>query len=110
MLLNELPQNIPIPAMALAAGKSVRQLERLFKDRIGVSPNFFRKLRRFATAYKIKELNPNQTWTQIAYSCGYFDQMHLIKDFKTFLGHNPSYINQMLNQQYQEYTNYQIPQ
>lgn len=110
MLLNELPQNIPIAAMALAAGKSIRQLERLFKDRIGVSPNFFRKLRRFAIAYKIKELNPNQTWTQIAYSCGYFDQMHLIKDFKTFLGHNPSYINQMLNQQYQEYTNYQIPQ
>ncbi|WP_409024752.1 AraC family transcriptional regulator [Flectobacillus sp. BAB-3569] len=29
-------------------------------------------------------------WTTIAYDCGYFDQMHLIRDFKTFCGSSPS--------------------
>jgi AraC-like DNA-binding protein len=34
-------------------------------------------------------MHPWQTWTSIAYECGYFDQMHLIKDFKAFTGFTP---------------------
>jgi AraC-like DNA-binding protein len=29
-------------------------------------------------------------WTSIAYDSGYFDQMHLVKDFKRFCGEAPS--------------------
>ena len=36
-------------------------------------------------------MHPEKTWTSIAYECGYFDQMHLIKDFKAFTGFTPFY-------------------
>ncbi len=29
------------------------------------------------------------TWTQVAYKCNYFDQMHLIRDFNEFANANP---------------------
>jgi AraC-like DNA-binding protein len=35
-------------------------------------------------------------WTQIAYECGYFDQMHLIRDFKEFAGLAPGVIEKEL--------------
>jgi AraC-like DNA-binding protein len=40
----------------------------------------------------IKEQQPGISWTQIAHECGYFDQMHLIRDFQEFAGVNPSHI------------------
>lgn len=38
----------------------------------------------------MKLRNPHLRWTDIAYQTGYFDQMHLIKDFKKFSGDAPS--------------------
>src|SRR6185295_18077418 len=67
----------------------IRQLERLFQQRIGLSPQFYARLVRFTKAWIIKENNPAIKWTNLAYECGYFDQMHLIHDFKEFTGDTP---------------------
>ena len=40
----------------------------------------------------MKEQTPGISWIKIAYECGYFDQMHLIRDFQEFAGVNPSRI------------------
>jgi AraC-like DNA-binding protein len=72
---------------------SNRQFERAFKDRMGVSPKFFSRLVRFGRAWLLKETCPNLTWTQVAYDCNYFDQMHLIRDFKEFADTNPKEIS-----------------
>jgi AraC-like DNA-binding protein len=37
---------------------------------------------------------PSANWTSIAYECGYYDQMHMIKDFKEFANVNPSILFQ----------------
>lgn len=81
---------ISIDAIAGEACLSNRQFERVFKQRIGFSPKFFSRLVRFSNAWQLKENNPGISWTKIAYECGYFDQMHLIKDFKEFAGNKPS--------------------
>ncbi|MEJ7738830.1 MAG: helix-turn-helix transcriptional regulator [Chitinophagaceae bacterium] len=75
---------------------SIRQLERLFQQRIGLSPQFYARLVRFTKAWIIKENNPAINWTNLAYECGYFDQMHLIHDFKEFTGVTPSFIQKDL--------------
>ncbi len=75
---------------------SIRQLERLFQQRIGLSPQFYARLVRFTKAWIIKENNPAINWTNLAYECGYFDQMHLIRDFKEFTGVTPSLIQKDL--------------
>jgi len=78
--------------LASRACLSIRQFERVFKQRIGLPPKHFSRLVRFAHAWTIKEQQPDISWTKIAYECGYFDQMHLIRDFQEFAGVNPSSI------------------
>ncbi len=83
---------ITVDEIAAKSFVSMRQLERQFQQRIGISPKFFARLTRFSKAWVLKENNPTLRWTAIAYQCGYFDQMHLIRDFKEFAGVNPSVI------------------
>ena len=83
---------INVDEIAALSCVSTRQLERQFQQRIGIPPKFFVRLTRFSKAWVMKEHNPNILWTQIAYACGYFDQMHLIRDFKEFAGVTPSVI------------------
>ena len=109
LLLNNLPEGKNISELDSMANISNRQLERRFKDKIGMSPRFYAKLRRFANAYNLKENNANMSWTEIAHTSGYFDQMHLIRDFRFFSGQNPRFISEILKTQVQGYTEYNIP-
>ena len=80
-------------SMDILAAKSclsVRQLERQSLQRIGLPPKYFARIVRFSVAYKLKESNPKASWTEIAHQFGYYDQMHLIRDFHHFTGINPS--------------------
>ena len=90
---------IKIDALVKAAYMSNRQFERAFKDRMGVSPKFYSRLVRFSKAWILKEDHPKLTWTRVAYSCNYFDQMHLIRDFKEFADYNPSEISEAFKKQ-----------
>lgn len=83
---------IPIDQVASASCLSNRQFERVFKNRIGLSPKFFSRLVRFSRAWLIKENQPDIGWLQLANKCGYHDQMHFIRDFKEFTGENPTEI------------------
>jgi transcriptional regulator GlxA family with amidase domain len=87
---------IKVERLAFHACLSFRQFERVFEQRIGLPPKYFSRLVRFAHAWVIKEQQPNTSWIKIAYECGYFDQMHLIRDFKEFAGVNPAYIESEL--------------
>lgn len=71
---------------------SLKQFERLCKLRLGISPKYFGKLVRFSNLYKLKEKYPELPWCRLAVHCGYYDQMHMIRDFKQFTGENPKII------------------
>ena len=75
---------------------SLKQFERKCKERIGMNPKMFARILRFSKAYRMHEANPQLNWTQITYEAGYYDQMHLVRDFKIFAGVNPSVIEQQL--------------
>jgi AraC-like DNA-binding protein len=83
---------IKIDKLASDACLSIRQFERVFQQRIGMPPKHFSRLVRFAQAWTLKEQQPHLSWIEIALKCGYFDQMHLIRDFHEFAGVNPSSI------------------
>ena len=88
--------NVPIEQIASLACLSLRQFERISIERIGFSPKVFARLVRFSKAYRLRENFPELRWTNIAYECGYFDQMHLIRDFKEFAGITPGGIEKEL--------------
>ena len=84
--------NIPMDLLASKSYLSVRQFERQSLERIGTSPKLFARIVRFSESYKCKQRDPTATWTKIAHRFGYYDQMHLIRDFRQFAGVNPSTI------------------
>ncbi|PKA82032.1 AraC family transcriptional regulator [Ulvibacter sp. MAR_2010_11] len=88
--------NMRIEKTASLSCLSLKQFERKCKERIGMNPKLYARILKFSKAYRLHEFCPEHTWTQIAYDVGYYDQMHMIKDFKTFAGVNPSVIEQQL--------------
>jgi AraC-like DNA-binding protein len=96
---------LKIDQLASHACLSIRQFERLFHQRIGLPPKLFSRLLRFSHAWVKKEQQPKITWIEIAHECGYFDQMHLIRDFHEFAGANPSSIeSELLNSRVKIFT------
>ncbi len=87
---------LSIEQTASIACLSLKQFERKCSERIGMSPKMYARILRFSKAYRLHEADPNLSWTKIAHEAAYFDQMHLIRDFKVFAGVNPSVIEQEL--------------
>jgi AraC-like DNA-binding protein len=79
-----------IDSLAHHASLSIRSLQRMFWQRIGVSPKLYARIIRFESALKTKASSPHQSWTAIAQQFGYHDQMHMIHDFEQLSGETPT--------------------
>ena len=94
-----------IEEVASDACLSIRQFERVFQQRIGLSPKLFSRLVRFGQAWIMKQQQPTASWLQVAHTSGYFDQMHMIRDFQEFAGVNPSLIeSELINSPIKNFT------
>lgn len=70
-----------------------RQLERIFKHFIGISPKQFSGIVRFRHALSlIKYKSKDRNLLDIALDCGYFDHANLGNEFKKYAGNTPSEI------------------
>lgn len=68
-----------------------RQLERLFREHIGLAPKKFISFVRYQFAMKRIQDNPNQkNLADIAFDYGYYDHSHLTKEIKKYSGILPS--------------------
>lgn len=82
--------NLAIDKLAVESCLSERQLERRFKEEVGISPKLFSRIMKFREVHK--RLNTD-TWTnlhELAWECGYFDNAHLTKEYLRFTGSLPS--------------------
>lgn len=66
-----------------------RYLQKLFLQYTGLTPKFYHKINRFQLSLKLVAKREHSL-TAIAYDCGYFDQSHFIREFKSFTGTTPS--------------------
>jgi AraC-like DNA-binding protein len=82
--------NIRIDALAATLGVSRRNLERLFSLHLGFSPKSLCDVLRFQSALQLARQAATTNWADIACAAGYFDQSHLIRDFRRFSGTTPS--------------------
>lgn len=71
-------------------GLSIRHLDRLFRDHLGFSPKTFARIVRFQNALKQLKEKPGCTLADVAARCGYYDQPHFVREFKTYAGVVPS--------------------
>ncbi len=76
-------------------GYSQKQLIHLFKQRLGVTPKTYQRLARFSRAIEASSQHAIVNWADIAHANGYYDQSHLIHDFKAIAGLLPeAYLHQ----------------
>ena len=82
---------VRIDKIAFHASLSVRQFERRFAEEAGMSPKLFAQTARFQNALDAKRFSPSRSWLAVAHELGYFDQMHMIRDFQRFGGGRPKW-------------------
>jgi AraC-like DNA-binding protein len=70
------------------AGLSVRALQRLFLDCVGVSPKWV--ILRYRVQEAIERAGPDVSWADLAAELGYSDQAHLVRDFTATIGVSPT--------------------
>lgn len=71
-------------------GISQNHLLTHFRRMVGLSPKELGCLYRLQQVLRTIDANQLVDWVQIAQRCGYYDQAHFIKDFKTRLGLGPT--------------------
>lgn len=79
----------PIEATARAIAVGTRQLERQFRDAVGLSPKRFASLMRFQRVVQRIDRARPLDWGGLAIDAGYYDQSHLIREFRRFAGQSP---------------------
>lgn len=78
-----------IDAAAANACLSPRHFERLFQQHVGLAPKTFAGILRFQHVLRLRDAQPHWTWARVAQESGYYDQAHLITDFRRFSGSTP---------------------
>jgi AraC-like DNA-binding protein len=83
------PRLPTVAQLAAEAGVGERQLQRVFNQVIGLAPKRFLQVVRFRRALAYARTNSHADWAAIAGQAGYFDQAHLIADFRALSGTTP---------------------
>jgi AraC-like DNA-binding protein len=82
---------VQVGDLARAVGVSDRQLQRHFHDEVGMPPKRWLRVLRFQEVLRrLRGQSEDVTWTDIAATCGYYDQSHFVHDFRSFTGQAPS--------------------
>ncbi|MFN8308945.1 MAG: helix-turn-helix transcriptional regulator [Chitinophagales bacterium] len=81
--------NIRIETIYNKLGVSKSTLESKFKMYVGITPKELANIWRFNHAVILQKKNLERTLTEVGYMAGYFDQSHMIKDFKRYTGKSP---------------------
>ncbi|MBX2921931.1 MAG: helix-turn-helix transcriptional regulator [Chitinophagaceae bacterium] len=81
---------LKVDELAYSAHLSLRQLERKFRENIGLSPSQFTRIIRMHNA--VKDIGHSRL-SELCYEYEYTDQSHFIKEIKFFTGVTPKKIN-----------------
>jgi AraC-like DNA-binding protein len=83
------PQIRTVDDLADRTGLSKRSIQRLFREYVGIPPKWV--IRRYRLHELIERLEAGDplNWPDLALELGYFDQAHLINDFRAITGYSP---------------------
>lgn len=87
--INQSKGEMRISELASPVFLSTKQFQRVFTSHIGISPKEFLRIVRFQHALYLLQTTPGMSLSRLAADCGFYDQPHLINEFKTFSGYTP---------------------
>jgi AraC-like DNA-binding protein len=81
---------LSVAAVLQKIGLSERRFSRIFSEQVGLTPKLFQRVRRFQRTMASLPAYGEVDWAGTATANGYYDQAHLINDFRAFSSVTPS--------------------
>jgi AraC-like DNA-binding protein len=81
---------VPVSEVVEETGLSQRHFIELFDAEVGLTPKVYARVRRFQRVLRRIHPMTDIDWSDVAIACGYFDQSHLIHDFRSLAGISPT--------------------
>ncbi len=88
-VLETRPEVAALVPLARGMGISARRLGERFQHWVGLSPKRYLRLQRFHHAVQSARPPADQGWAELAVACGFYDQAHLVHEFRAFSGMSP---------------------
>lgn len=76
--------------LAARVGWSRQHLSARFREELGLPPKRLARVIRFDHAVTLARRDDPEDWSRIALQCGYYDQAHLVNEFRDLAGCTPS--------------------
>jgi AraC-like DNA-binding protein len=83
------PAGLSVAELARRVDTDPKRLIRLFTDDVGLTPKRYLRIVRFERLLNEVYARPGVDWARAAAEHGYFDQAHMIRDFKVCSGMTP---------------------
>jgi AraC-like DNA-binding protein len=81
---------VSIDEMASREGLSRQQFARTFAGAAGLNPKLFARITRFQALVHTLLSSDVSTWVSVAPAVGFYDQAHMINEFRAFAGMSPT--------------------
>jgi AraC-like DNA-binding protein len=79
-----------IASVSVQFGLSHRAMIRHFEESSGLKPRMFRRIQRLRRTLRTIRCAGVPAWARIAVECGFYDQAHLINEFRELTGFTPA--------------------
>jgi AraC-like DNA-binding protein len=89
-VLQGIDVNETVKSLCFKANVSYRTLNRFFSEHIGVSPKCYLQMNRLHAVCDHLALHPEGEWSEVIEQFGFYDQSHLIREFKRQFGITPN--------------------
>ena len=80
----------PLREVAAAVGVGERRLQQLFHVHVGLSPRAWSRLARMHGCLRALRQQPSPAWAEVALEGGFYDQSHLVNEFRALCGVTPT--------------------
>jgi AraC-like DNA-binding protein len=83
------PDVTRISAIVSDSGLSAPRFGRLFQEHVGMGAKQYARMQRFRTVVTQVSRQARVEWALVAADCGFYDQPHLVREFRAFAGMTP---------------------
>ena len=82
--------DVRVRELSEAVGVGERRLEQIFHRDVGLSPKALCRVARFRSAVDfVHDHHEERSWTDAAHACGFYDQAHMVNEFRDLAGISP---------------------
>ena len=78
-----------VGCVAAAVGVGERRLQQIFRSHLGLSPLAWRRLARVQRCVRLLRVGGRPRWAELAVAAGFYDQSHLVNEFRALCGLTP---------------------